>query len=105
MRATINALRNSHIVCDPGFVDKRSAPAPRHPAIAICKKSDRAWKVHFVMEGDGITRCGLDAQEMCVQPTGAPRLLLVRACRLCASRVPAAAVREVREMHAVHEPA
>jgi hypothetical protein len=99
MGHTINALRKAHVACDPSFIDKRTAPTPTRPAVAIVKTSDRAWKVHFMLEGDGITRCGLDAQRMCVQPTGMPRLLLLRACPLCARRVQAAGIRDVAELH------
>jgi hypothetical protein len=93
LRATINALRNSHVACDPEFVAKRVGPVPAHRDVAVCKSSDRAWKVHFILAGDGITVCGLDAQEMCVQPTGMPRLVLLRACHLCARPVQASSLR------------
>jgi hypothetical protein len=92
---TVDAVLNRHIACDPKFVASRLGGPPDHARVGIAKSSDRAWLVHFILEGDGITRCGLDAQDMCVQPNGAPRLLLVRACRFCASRLTTRGVREL----------
>jgi hypothetical protein len=95
MFAAMNALLNRHTPPEPEFITRRAAGPPRRPQLALSKASAHAWKVHFVAHGDGITRCGLDVHDMRVQTESTPRLLRLRACRLCSAHVTAAAVRDI----------
>lgn len=95
MFPTMNALLNRHAPPEPEFITRRVAGPLNRPQLALGKASAHAWKIHFVVRGDGITRCGLDVHDMFIQTESTPRLLQLRACRLCAGHVTAAAVRDI----------
>jgi hypothetical protein len=99
MRAMIRTALNRHADDDCSFVESRPAARTDRNRLVVAKRANRSWRVHFLLEGDGMTRCGRAACDMCVQPDAAPRLLQLRACRLCAARVTAQAVRGLGHRH------